>query len=277
MYLLYCDETNMEEKSGDFLLYAGVSIPPDTAYRLSEDIERARKRLAVPPDFHLKFNPGPTSLSHSEFIGLKTEIFRKATEHGVRLFAYVVLHDIARNKGADEARRNGINTVLYHFDCYLNRKKDQGIVLLDRFNDKGNKIDGHTREKFSLGLRDLPYSKEKRLTNILGVHYSTIGQSQFCSLVDIVVGSLRFAINAHSRNQVEHHATAHALLELLSPLFFREEEGWVASDMVSELGFSFSPKSIRNASYRGRYERLKAFLTENGVETVQAITDRARY
>ncbi len=277
MYLLYCDETNMEERSGDFLLYAGISIPPDTAQRLSEDIERARKRLKVAPDFHLKFNPGPPNLSHSEFIALKEEIIGKAAEHGVRLFAYVVLHDIAKNKGADEARRNGINTVLYHFDCYLNRKKDQGIVLLDRFNDKGNKIDGHTREKFSIGLLGLPYSKEKRLGNILGLHYSTIGQSQFCSLVDIIVGSLRFAINAHCRNQTEHHATAGALLELLSPLFFREEQGWAASDKVSELGFSFSPKSIRNASYRGRYESLKAFLAQHGVETMQEITDRAHY
>lgn len=277
MYLLYCDETNMEEKSGDFLVYAGISIPPDTARQLSEDIEQARARLKVPADFQLKFNPGPKNLDHSEFISLKEEILQKAAEHGVRLFAYAVLHDVAKNKGTDEARRNGINTVLYHFDCYLNRKKDQGIVLLDRFNDKGNKIDTHTREKFSIGLVGLPYSKEKRLGNILGVHYSTIGQSQFCSLVDIVVGSLRFALNAHTRDLTEHHATAGALLNLLSPLFFREESGMGASDKVSELGFQFSPKAVSVAKYRAKYEALQTFLAERGVETQQRITDQVTY
>lgn len=277
MYLLYCDETNMEEKSGDFLVYAGISIPPETAQQLSEDIEQARARLKVASDFQLKFNPGPKNLDHGQFISLKEEVLKKAAEHGVRLFAYVVLHDIAKNKGTDEARRNGINTVLYHFDCYLNRKKDQGIVLLDRFNDKGNKIDTHTREKFSIGLVGLPYSKEKRLGNILGVHYSTIGQSQFCSLVDIVVGSLRFAINAHTRNLTDHHATAGALLGLLSPLFFREDRELEGSNKISELGFQFSPKAVSVAKYRAKYEALQTFLAERGVETQQRITDQAFY
>ena len=276
MHLLYCDESNMEEKSGDFLVYAGVSIPPETALRLSEDIERVRKRNRVPADFHLKFNPGPPKLSHSDFISLKEEVLKKAAEHGARLFAYVVLHDIAKDK--DEARRNGINTVLYHFDCFLNRKNDQGLVLLDRFNDRGNRIDEHTREKMSVGLVGLPYSPQRPLEHILGVHYSTIGQSHFCSLVDIVVGSLRFALNVHTRNQIEYQSTAGTLLKLLSPLFFREEnEGWSQSDKVSELGFLFSPKAVTAPRYRAKYEALKAFMAEHGVDTAQPIREIAHY
>lgn len=275
MYLLYCDETNMEEKSGDFLLYAGVSIPPDTAAALTESIEYARHRHKVAPDFALKFNPGPPKLEHAGFIALKEEIITQAAKHGVRMFAYVVLHDIAKDK--DEARRNGINTVLYHFDCYLNRMKDQGIALIDRFNDKSNKIDSHTREKFAIGVVGMPYSGEMRLANILGVHYSTIGQSQFCSLVDIVVGSLRFAMNAHTREDAKNRATAGTLLKLLSPLFFREDSDRSASEKVSELGFCFSPKAVTVAKYRSKYEGLKAFLAEHGVETAQSIKEHASY
>lgn len=135
---------------GDFVLYAGVSIPPDAAKALTESIEDTRSRHKVAPDFALKFNPGPPELSHAGFIALKEEIIIQAAKHGARMFVYVVLHDIAKDK--DEARRNGINTVLYHFDCFLNRQKDQGIALIDRFNDKGNKIDNHTREKFAIGV-----------------------------------------------------------------------------------------------------------------------------
>lgn len=270
MFLLYCDETNMEEKSGDFLLYAGVSVPPGEAAALSRDIEHARKRRNVPVDFPLKFSPGPKELAHTEFISLKQEILEKAKERGVKLFAYVVLHDIAKNTGLDRARLNGINTVLYQFDCYLRRKNSCGIALLDRFNDKGNKIDAHTREKFSTGVLGLPHTPAKRLNNILGVHYSAIGQSQFCSLVDIVVGSLRFAVNAHTRSQIRHNETAAKLLRLLSPLFFREGDSTSNADLIPEVGFQFSPKTVSIAKYRQQYQALQTFLTERGVLTAQS-------
>ncbi|MXP09612.1 DUF3800 domain-containing protein [Pseudoblastomonas halimionae] len=270
MYLLYCDESNMEERAGDFLLYAGVSIPPENARALAREIEEVRERAGVPRDFLLKFNPVPPELGHADFIALKQAILKKAAEHGARLFAYVVLHDIAKTTGLHEARRNGVNAVLYHFDCYLNRKSGTGLALLDRFTDEGNLIDGHLREKVAIGITGLPYSKEKRLGNLIGVHYSAIGQSHFCSLVDIVVGSLRFAINVHTREQAKLAKSAGIILTLLSPLFFREE-GDFASEKVSEIGFQFSPKSVRYEPYREKYLGLHAFLAENGIVSDQSI------
>ena len=272
MYLLYCDESNMEERTGDFLLYAGISIPPSSTQILFEEIEKIRNYYKVSPDFSFKFNPGPSNLTHAEFINLKQAVLEKAEEHGVRLFAYVVLHDIARKTGLDEARRNGINAVLYHFDCYLNRKSAIGMALLDRFNDAGNQIDGHVREKVAFGVKGLPYSKEKRLKNLVGVHYSAIGQSHFCSLVDIIVGSLRFAINVHSRSQQDMEPTAKALLQLLSPLFFREERDFT-STKVSKLGFQFSPKNVRLAHFREKYIALHNFLLSNGIHCDQTISE----
>lgn len=260
----------MEERPGDFLLYAGVSVPPSTAKYLSDDIEAIRNTHKVPRDFTLKFNPGPPNLNNAEFIALKQAILEKAAERGARLFAYVVLHDIAKKTGLDVARRNGVNAVLYHFDCYLNRKNDTGIVLLDRFNDAGNKIDSHVREKVAVGITGLPFSKEKRLKNLVGVHYSAIGQSHFCSLVDIVVGSLRFAINVHTRKQDKFLKSAGALLDLLSPLFFREE-GEFASEKVSEIGFQFSPKLVRRDHFREKYVSLHGFLASHDLICDQSI------
>lgn len=273
MHLLYCDESNIEERAGDFLLYAGLVIPPHKAHQLSGDIEGIRQRAKLEPNFQLKFNPGPAHLDHAQFVALKQNILEAAARHDVRLLAYVMLHDIAKGQGIDMARRNGINTVLYHYHCYLSRVQDKGIALLDRFNDRGNKVDDHTREKFAVGITGMPYSGTIRLENILGVHYSTIGQSHFCSLVDIVVGSLRFAINAHTRNTANLHATAGTLLGLLSPLFFREE----GQTSVSELGLLFSPKTIKIPHFRAKYKELKVFLAERGVNTAQAITDERMY
>lgn len=266
MQLLYCDETNIEERAGDFLIYGGLTINAENARRLSQEIDQLRARSGVPRDYRLKFNPGPVGMAHGDFIRLKQSILELCNAFEVKLISYVILHDIATNP--DEARRNGINATCYHFDCVLNRIDQPGLVLIDRFNDVGNAIEAHLRDKFTIGLTGMPYAQELRLRNIVGFHYSAIGQSHFPSLIDVVLGSLRFAINAHTRGQEGHLDTARQLLELISPLFWREAD----DDRVSELGFQFSPKIIRSAVYRARYEALKQFLEDGGIATAQPIT-----
>ncbi|MEO9962773.1 MAG: hypothetical protein ABJF07_21000 [Nisaea sp.] len=246
-------------------------IDSETALQLSAKIDELRADLGVPGDYRLKFNPGPDTFSHEQFIQLKTSILALAQEHDVKLLAYVILHDIATDP--DTARRNGINTVCYHFDCALNRTKSPGLVLIDRFNDEGNEIDAHLREKFMIGLKEMPYAKEMRLQRIVGFHYSSIGQSHFPSMTDVVLGSLRFAINAHSRNQEQHLNTANQLLRSIAPMLWRED----GNDRVSEIGFLFSPKIIKADKYREKYEGLKNFLAAQGIETEQIITDERTY
>lgn len=265
LQLFYCDETNLEERAGDFLIYGGIVFDGANAKEFSSAVDDLRARLRVPDDYVLKFNPGPVNFSHTEFIALKQAVLELAVQHGARLVVYTILHDIAVSP--DEARRNGINTVCYHFNCILNRMEQPGLVLIDRFNDVGNAVDAHLRDKFSVGVTGLPYTEHMRLTNIVGFHYSAIGQSHFPSIVDVALGSLRFAINAHTRNQHDMLPSAHSILQLLSPLFWRENnEHW-----VPELGFMFSPKSVRKPRYRETYESLQTFLAASGVPTSQRI------
>jgi hypothetical protein len=117
MYLLYCDETNFEKKSGDFFVYGGVVIPPGSANKISVEIETLRRHLGVPQEYVLKFNPGPENLSHKQFIALKKGLIEIAANNGVFLLVNLLLHDIATSSA--EARRNCINTLCYHFHCYL--------------------------------------------------------------------------------------------------------------------------------------------------------------
>ncbi|MFO6428462.1 hypothetical protein ACLBKT_00015 [Erythrobacter sp. W302b] len=271
MHLLYCDETNLEERAGDFLIYGGLMIEGDRVGDLNEAIDGIRVRHSVPRDFKLKFNPGPQGMDHHEFIAFKQEIIRAAHEHGAKLLVYVILHDIA--VGPDEARRNGVNAICYHFHCALNRIPDKGLVLIDRFNDAGNEIDAHLREKFSIGLIGMPYGNEMRLANIVGYHYSALGQSHMPSIVDVVLGTLRFALNAHTRGQEQHLQSARAMIELIAPLFWREE----GELQVPEIGFIFSPKIIKRDHYRQRYANLKSFLEHCGVAIQQPITDQRQY
>ena len=242
-----------------------------TAASLSKEIDAARKKHRVPKDYRLKFNPGPEGFGHADFIELKRAILNIAVEHDVRLIAYAVLHDLARDP--DLARRNGINTVCYHFHCILRRLETHGLVLIDQFTDANNEIEAHLRDKFSVGLTGLPYSKTLRLNTIVGFHYSAIGQSDIASLIDFVVGSLRFAINAHIRGKDEHTETAETILRSLAPMFFRLE----GQSAMPESGFKFSTKVVRSDSYRAKYASLKEFLEEAGIRIEQPITNERQY
>lgn len=269
MYLLYCDETNFQKLSGDFFVYGGIVIDGAKAGTLADALSKIRKSYDVPNEFLVKFNPGPQHLSHADFIGLKQAYIAAAAENDVLLLVNLLLHDIATS--SDDARRFGINTLCYHFDCYLHRPKAPGLVLIDRFNDK--KLDDQLKEKAAIGLTGpIAYSGEKKLKYIIGYHLSSIGQSHFCSLVDVVIGSLRFAINAFTQGKEEHMDSAGAILNQLSPLFFREGKPpgntKAAVDLIS---FWFSPAKVSVAKYREKYLALRDFLQAQGIEIEQIL------
>jgi hypothetical protein len=269
MYLLYCDESNLEERAGDFFVYGGCVFEANQAYTLSQRMDDLRKTNKIPAEYVLKFNPTPDNLSHQDYIKLKQAIIEAAVAAKSLFFTNLILHDIARS--ADEARRNAISTICYHFDCYLNRPKSHGLVLIDRFEDI--KIDAHLREKFSIGVTGLPYSDRLRLGRIMGFHYSAIGQSHFGSIVDIVLGSFRYAVNAFTRKDEKAMPGARAILNALAPLFFHES----ADGRVSELSLMFSPKAVKSDKYRNYYDALIAFLGENGIVAAQQISSEQHY
>lgn len=263
MHLLYCDETNFGKVPGDFFVYGGIVIDGAKVAGLVSEIEGIRKALGVSREYVLKFNPGPKDFSHEKFIELKRSTMQAAANAGCKLLVNLLLHDIASS--SEYARRFGVNTLCYHFDCYLNRVKDSGLVLIDRFDDK--EIDGQLKEKLAVGLTGkLPYSGEMKIHHIVGYHYTAIGQSHFCSLVDVILGSLRFSMNAFTQANEKHSASAAVMLQQLSPMFFREE-----SESVHEISLWFSPKTVRKEAYRNRYVALMEYLKMNGISPAQTI------
>ena len=57
---------------------------------------------------------------------------RAAADRDVRFLAYLVLHDIARNRSLEQLVRFGVNTVLSTFQRFLEREDEAGICLVDR-------------------------------------------------------------------------------------------------------------------------------------------------
>jgi len=85
MHLLYCDETNLQERHGDFFVYAGVIVEAARARDLSHSIDAIRTTANVPPDYRLKFNPGPPGFDNKQFIELKKSVISAAVEAKVSL------------------------------------------------------------------------------------------------------------------------------------------------------------------------------------------------
>jgi hypothetical protein len=110
------------------------------------------------------------------------------------------------------------------------------------------------------------------LKNIVGYHYSAIGQSHFGSVVDICLGSFRFAVNAFTRNESANLNTAKMLIQLLSPLFVKNPDG-----TISVLSLNFSPKRIKVPIYLAKYQALKDFFSSCGQDAAQDIVSHRAY
>ena len=104
----------------------------------------------------------------------------------------------------------------------------------------------------------MPFGKEYRLKSILGVHLATIGSSHFCSVIDVILGSLRFVANNFRDPKKEE--TCRTLVAQLSPLFYRPH------GRVSVLSLWWSPKRIKAPKFLEEYEQLHEFLKASGVE-----------
>jgi hypothetical protein len=260
MHLLYSDETNLDPKTCEFFSYAGVIIPPDTAGKLSEAIDALRSEYKYAPDDLLKFNTRerPKHITPEAHRDIKKRVMDASASCGVKFIASVILHKIATSP--DDARLNEINRVCYHFNCYLHRVQDNGIVLLDSFQD--HRLARFMREKLSVGLVGMPFSPTMRLDRVLGFHLASIGSSNFCSVVDIILGAMRFCINA--RRHPEQHDTAKQLFEQLGQLAICDSGG-----RAEEICFFFSPKTVRVSAYLTIYQELWKYLRDNGIECAQ--------
>ena len=267
MHLFYADETSLDPARHEFFVYGGLAIPSDTCFDLHSKCEAIRQAFRIPADFLVKFNPGPSHLDHPQFIDLKKALIAAACEANCRFLSTIFLHKIGT---MEKARLWEINRLSFHFNSFLSARSSHGLILIDRFSDK--QLDPHLREKFQIGLRDMPYSKEMRLGRVMGFHYSAIGQSNFPSLIDILIGSLRFVVDAFSHDSQVEKDTARILLAQMGPLFERCSDG-----RVSVLSLNFDPKVIKADAYRTRYQSLKDFFTSCGLEPEQAITDHRQY
>jgi len=268
MYLFYTDETNLNPDNSDFFIYSGILIPDDNAYHLSRRVDALRLQYGYGPDAKLKFNTHDNPrrrfnnneiITPDDFRRLKQSVIKLARMNDVKIITSMISHKIAVNP--DKARTYEINRCVMHFNRIIRNEEDCGLVFIDTFTNREGEpsLREICEEKFMEGIL-YEDGSHNRLERIVGFHPSYINGSHFSSIIDIIIGSLRYAINHRETS------TSPLLLNQLRDMFiYKTIED---TDVVCEESLFFSPRHPGHR-YRAEYIELKRYLSDNGILTEQ--------
>lgn len=124
-YVLLTDETNQQpSESARFFIYGGVFFPATALPQLDELVRDAREEAGYRRSDVLKFDTRsrPEQVTRQQHTAAKRRLLESCADLDVRFVAYLVLHDIARNRSLEQLVRWGVNTVLSTFQRFLERE-----------------------------------------------------------------------------------------------------------------------------------------------------------
>ena len=258
-YVLLTDETNQQpSERARFFIYGGVFFPAAAMPDLHDLVQAARTEAGYRRADEFKFDTRsrPEHVSRQQHTAAKRRVLEGCADADLRFIAYLVLHDIARNRSLEEHVRFGVNTVLSTFQKFLSQEHESGICLVDRLPYRH----GHQSlgEIFQQGLQ-MPNNRRYVLDRVLLLGETTQQESFLGSIVDIVLGSFRYCVN-DSRN-------GRATRDMLPPvarMMWSRQVGDTA--YVREYGLLFRPKDVAVPAYQREYEEL----TQRFLEVLQA-------
>lgn len=254
MYLMFTDETNnTASEQAKFFIYGGLIVPVTRIQVLSAKIEDIRINAGYSVDDCLKFdtNARPDHVSREECTEAKKRVLHSCIEEGCKFIAYFVLHQIAKNRDPRELVTWAADHVIGRFNMYLQEKDSQGICLIDSL--PVDKQFQYLSDKFTTGL-DLP-GENLSLNRIQVFGATVINASQISSAMDIVLGSLRYAVNDPANKE----AAKSMMEDVARMMWYREHQG---EKYLGDRGVILRPKlnNIEVEAYRQGYQTLTDYL-----------------
>jgi hypothetical protein len=253
-YVLLTDETNQQpSERARFFIYGGVFFPAATLPELDELVREARDGAGYQRGDVLKFDTRsrPEQVTRQQHTAAKRQLLQGCAELDVRFIAYLVLHDIARNRSLEQLVRFGVNTVLSTFQRFLERESESGIGVVDRLPFR----QGHQSlgEIFLHGLQ-MPNNRYRFLDRVLLLAETTQQESFVSSVVDIVLGSFRYCVNDRQNERV----TRSMLPSVVQMMWCRRSGDTVS---VREYGLLFRPLNVAVPAYQEEYDELTEHFT----------------
>lgn len=254
MHLMYGDEADHEQDRGQkFFVYGAVFVDVDRAPALHTAIDALRRDKHFAPGDSLKFatNSRPEQVTRADHTEAKRRVIELAAEHGVEFCAYVILHELARNKTHEELVQWGANTLLGKFNQYCReRPNSHGLVMFDRMPIAHEHR--YFKEKFSVGLT-FPNRPPQRLDRLLGYASTCDGASHLSTVADVVLGSFRYCVN-----EPERDIAGRAMFPGVARLMWRIVVNGGVN--VRERGLVTRPQVVREQRHRDEYDALRARL-----------------
>lgn len=248
-YLLLTDETNQQPSElARFFIYGGVFFPAAAIPDLHSLVQETRVEAGYRRAEELKFDTRsrPEHVSRQQHTQAKRRVLDGCAEADVRFIAYLVLHDLARNKSLEQLVRFGVNTVLSTFQKFLADEGESGICLVDRLPYRH----GHQSlgEIFQQGLQ-MPNNRYHVLSRVQLLGETTQQESFLGSIVDIVLGSFRYCVNER-----QNERATRAMLRPLVKMMWNRRVGDTV--YVREYGLLFRPKTVAVPAYQEEYDNL---------------------
>lgn len=247
--LLFTDETNLTPAAGaKFFAYGGLIVSASRMRDLHEGIERVRATAGYLPGDELKFDTRarPEQVTIAACTEAKRQVIQLCVTLDCRFIAYVLLHDIGRNKTVNELACWGANHVIGRFNYYCSVEASDGAVIVDRL-PAGVEY-AYLTDKFQMGL-EFPEDPPVRLDRIVLFAASTVGASHACSATDIVLGSFRYCIN-----DPQNVDAAKEMMANVIKLLWHERDG--ETIYLFGRGLIFAPKNVKSAGYKAEYDEL---------------------
>ena len=251
MYLMVTDETNRLPKPDvDFFIYGRLFFPIELLGPLDDEVRKIRNEAGYKPDDHFKFdtNARPIHVSLDKCTEAKRRIVKFCLHNGCKFIAYVILHDIAKNKNQKETVMWAADHVIGRFNKYLFHNNEIGICVVDSLP-----VDGQFQflsEKFTNGLK-LEGGKNVALDRIKMFAATCLNASHANSAMDIVLGSFRYCVN----NPQNIEAAREMMVNVLKMMWHVREGD---TFHIAGKGLITRPKieNVQVEAYKDKYREL---------------------
>ncbi|MCG0238670.1 MAG: hypothetical protein L6E13_05340 [Firmicutes bacterium] len=250
VYALFCDETNLNQNDQvKFFIYGGVFFPVEILPEMHQRVENIRRDAGYRPTDIFKFNVAerPQHISPETATEAKRRVLNLCADLNVRFIAYVVHHEIAAQQGQERTVSWAADHVIRRFHDFLERENSYGIVVTDKLPFKNNWQ--YLARKFQEGLK-YHNGTVHRLDRITLFASTVIGASHASSVIDIVLGSFRYCVNAPPDSQ-----PAREILPQVVRLMWCEEHP-NGTRNARERGLILRPVKVRNPDHKRDYDML---------------------
>lgn len=249
MQLMFADEADVEQGRNQLFYVAGaIFVAADRARALSDAVFQIREARGFRPGDHLKFalRNRPDHVSSDDHRDAKQDVMTAAAAHGVTFCAYVMLHELAQDRGQEQLVQFGANTLLGKFNEFCGQQGvGPGVAMFDRMPIANEYA--FFREKFSRGLT-FPNTQDRRLENVIAYASTCDGASNLSSVMDIVLGAFRYCVN-----EPERDVAGRQLLPQVTRLMWRGQ----GENPLRERGLIMRPNNVRVAAHQAQYRALR--------------------